>query len=77
MIQFEDLQMEVLIKTWNAGPSKRRVLPFQLPIDKRILIKGTFSVMRITLSKIKKNHCILLIAQRPDTNKNDKTLFIF
>ena len=43
--------MEVLIKIWNDPP----FLPFQLPIDKRILIKGTFSVMLITLSKIKKS----------------------
>ena len=44
--------MEVLIKIWS-DPPKGDFLPFQLPIDKRILIKGTFSVMRITLSKIK------------------------
>ena len=43
--------MKVLIKIWN-DPPKDNFLPFQLPINKRILIKGTFSVMRITLSKI-------------------------
>ena len=46
--------MEVLIKIWN-DPPKGVFLPFQLPIDKRILIKGTFSVMLIALSKIKKS----------------------
>ena len=46
--------MKVLIKIWN-DPPKGEFLPFPLPIDKRILIKGTFSVMRITLSKIKKS----------------------
>ena len=46
--------MEVLIKIWN-DPPKGNFLPFQLPIDKRILFKGTFSVMRITLSKFKKS----------------------
>ena len=44
--------MEVLIKIWN-DPPRGDFLTFQLPIDKRILIKGTFSVIRITLSKIK------------------------
>ena len=69
--------MKVLIKIWNYPP-KGDFLPLQLPIDKKILIKGTFSVMRngITLSKIK-SHCILLIAQRPDIIKNDKTCFVF
>ena len=54
LIQFEGLQIEVLIKIWN-DPPKGDFLPFQLPRDKRILIKGTFSVMRITLSKIKRS----------------------
>ena len=52
LIQFEGFKMEVLIKIWN-DPQKGNFLPFQLPIDKRILIKGTFSDMHITLPKIK------------------------
>ena len=47
--------MEVLVKIWNDPPKKRQFLQFQLPIDKRNLIKGTFGVMHITLSKITKS----------------------
>ena len=46
--------MEVLGKNLER-PSKRQYLPFQLPIEKRNLIKGTFNVMCIKLSKIKKS----------------------
>ena len=49
--------MEVLIKIWN-DPPKGDFFPFQLPIGKRILIKGTVSVMRITLSKIQSLYTI-------------------
>ena len=45
--------MEALEK--SGMTLKRQFLPFQLPIDKRNLIKCTFSVMRKTLSKIKKS----------------------
>ena len=54
LIQFEGLEMEVLIKIWNYPP-KGDFCRFSFLIDKRILSKGTFSVMRITLSKIKKS----------------------
>ena len=48
LIQFEGLQMKVLIKIWNDPPKG------DFCQDKRILIKGNFSVMSIT-SKIKKS----------------------
>ena len=48
LIQFEDIQMGKNDK--NLGlPSERRSVRFKLPIDKKLMIGGTFRVMRITL----------------------------
>ena len=68
--------MEVLITIWNDPPPPQgQFLQFQLPIGKRILIKVTLSVMRITLSKIKKS-LYTIDSTEPDINKNDKTCFL-
>ena len=40
-------------------PSEKRFLPFKLTIDTRIPIEGTFRVMRITLSKMKRSLCTI------------------
>ena len=55
LIQFEDLQMENLIKI--------NFLPFRLPIDKTIVIEGTFREMLITLSKMKISLCTIDMAE--------------
>ena len=44
-------------------PSGRRFLPFQLPIDKTIVIEGTFREMLITLSKMKISLCTIDMAE--------------
>ena len=44
-------------------PSERRFLPFQLPIDKTIVIEGTFREMHITLSKMKISLCTIDMAE--------------
>ena len=54
-------------------PSKRRILPFKLHKDKTILIEGTFRVIRITLSKMKRS-LFTIDNTDPDINKNDKAL---
>ena len=44
----------------NLGsPSERQFLPFKLPIDKAIVIEGTFTDMCITLSKMKPSLCAI------------------
>ena len=43
--------MEILIKICD-DPLKDDFFPFQLPIDKTIVIEGTFREMLITLSKM-------------------------
>ena len=44
--------MEILIKIWGDPPKA-------IPIDKAILTEGTFTVMRITLSKMKQSLCTI------------------
>ena len=44
-------------------PSERRFLPFQLPIDKTIVIEDTFREMLITLSKMKISLCTIDMAE--------------
>ena len=61
LICFEDLQTEQLIK--NGVILRMAILPFNLPIDKIIMIEGTFSVMRITLSKMKRSRCPIDMAE--------------
>ena len=47
-------------------------MPFKVPIDKRILIEGTFREMRITLSKMRRSLCTIDMAEA-NINIIDKT----
>ena len=44
-------------------PLERRFLPFQLPIDKTIVIEGTFREMLITLATMKISLCTIDMAE--------------
>ena len=52
-------------------------MPFKLLKDEKILIKGTYRIMRITLLKMKSSLCTIYNTEARDINKNDKTCLLF